>query len=514
RREVVGRDVVLAQHLVPGRRLPVRITRDGREQDVTVLVQKRPEGFGDQCTDLDLWLAPVRVGGQALKSPDGKTFTFYLRKGAKFHDGVKEVTAQDFKYSMERAANPKTESSVAELYLGDIVGVKEVLEGKATEISGIKVLDKYTLQINIDAPKAYFLAKLTYSTAFVVDKANVESDPKNWASHPNATGPFKLKEFKPGERLILERNDNFYRGVAKLAQVRFILSGGTAMAMYENSEIDLTGIGLADLDRVRDPKDPLSKELVTGPPSFDVSYIGFNTRKPPFDDVLVRQAFSLAVDKDLINRNVLSNLEVPAYGILPPGFPGYNADIKGLRYDPQRAKELIAQSKYKSAASFPRIIVTMPGTGGSPRLDLEAIMEMWKQNLGVKVELQQVEWATFLQDLNQRKFQVFALGWVADYPDPHDFLDILFHSKSVINHTGYSNPEVDRLLEEARSEPDVSKRLSLYQKAEETIVNDAPWLLLWFSGDRFVLIKPYVKGYAMVPLIIPRLKEVYIEGKP
>lgn len=460
--------------------------------------------------DTDLRVIPD-IAERWEVSPDGRTYTFYLRRGVKFHNG-REVTAEDFKYSLERAADPKTQSPVADTYLGDIVGVKDKLEGKAKEISGVRVVDRYTLQITIDAPKVYFIAKLTYPTAFVVDREQIERLGKRWTEQPNGTGPFKLKEYKVGERIVLERNPDFYRGPAKVDRVELLLAGGSAMAMYENDEIHVTGVGLADLERVRNPNDPLNKQLVQAPLSFDIYYIGFNVQKPPFDDVKVRQALNHAINKELIATQVLSNLVTPAYGILPPGFPGFNPAIqdKGLKHNPDLAKRLLAESKY--AGNMPRIVLTVPGTGGSAGLDLEVIMDQWKQVLGVEVEVQQVEWATFLQELNRGTLQAFAgLGWSADYPDPQDFLDILFHSKSTQNHTFYSNPEVDRLLEQARVEQDWNKRVELYNKAEEIIVREAAWVPLWYSGERFALIKPYVKGYKLTPMIVPKLKDVWIE---
>ena len=441
-------------------------------------------------------------------SEDGKTYTFYLRDNAKFHDG-RQITAGDFKWSIERSANPDTASPVADTYLNDIIGVEKVLEGEATDISGIKVVDEHTLQIEIDAPKAYFLAKLTYPTAYVLDKENVEAGGRNWADTPNGTGPFKLKEYRIGERIILERNENYYREPPYLESVSMNLAGGQAMAMYENDEIDITGVGLFDLDRVLDPAEELNKELVVAPPDFSISYVGFNASEPPFDDPKFRQALTHAVNKELIATEVLSELVEPAYGILPPGFPGYNPNLTGLEFDSEKARQLLAESKYADAETRPRIVVTVPGTGGTIGLDLEVVIEMWKQELGVEVEIQQVEWATYLQDLNQQKFQAYAgLGWQADYPDPQDFLDILFHTESSLNHGKYSNLELDEVLEEARIEPDVNRRIELYNIAEEMIVQDAPWLPLWYTGERYVLIKDYVEDYRVTPMIVPKLKEI------
>ncbi len=440
----------------------------------------------------------------------GTVYTFNLRKNAKFHDG-KPITAHDVKWSLERAVHPDTASPVADTYLNDIIGVEKALEGETTEIEGVRVIDDHTIEFTIDAPKAYFLAKLTYPTAFVLDRENVEAGGRNWTENPNGTGPFKLAEYRIGERIIVERNENFYRQPAHVDSISMNLAGGQAMAMYENDEIDITGVGLFDLDRVLDPNEDLNKELIIAPPDFSVSYVGFNTSMPPFDDPKFRQALNHAVDKELIATEVLSELVEPAYGILPPGFPGYNENLVGLEYDPEFARQLLAESKYADPDTRPRIEVTVPGTGGTIGLDLEVIIEMWRQELGVEVEIQQVEWATYLEDLNQQRFQAYGgLGWQADYPDPQDFLDILFHTESSINHGAYSNAELDAILEEARTEADLEKRVSLYHQAEKMIVDDAAWLPLWYAGERYVLIKPHVENYRVTPMIIPKLKEIRI----
>ena len=134
---------------------------------------------------------------------------------------------------------------------------------------------------------------------------------------------------------------------------------------------------------------------------------------------------------------------------------------------------------------------------------------MWKQELGVEVEIQQVEWATYLEDLDAKKFQAYAgLGWEADYPDPQDFLDILFHSESSINHGDFKNAEIDAVLEEARVEADINKRIALYHQAEQMIVDAAPWVPMWFTGDRYALVKDYVEGYVMTPMIVPKLRQI------
>ncbi len=445
-------------------------------------------------------------------SPDGTVYTFILRDNIKFHNG-RAVTAQDFKYSIERAADPQTGSHTADTYLGDIKGVKEKLAGQVTEVSGVRVIDDKTIEIELEAPRFYFLAKMTYSTAFVVAKENVESR-GNWFDTPVGTGPFKLAEYKKGERIILERNPDYYLDPAHLYRVNFLLAGGNSMTMYENDEVHITGVGLNDIDRIQDPSSPLNAEFVVSP-SLDVWYVGFNTTKAPFDDPKVRQAFQHGVDRQKIIDVVLKGLVQRADGVLPPGIPGYNPNVKGLGFDPARAKQLLQESKY--AGNLPEITFTIPSSSTTVDPVTEAIVEQWRTNLGIEVKIQQSEWATFLGDIKrnpaqnkENKYQLFELGWSADYPDPQDFIDILFYSKSLDNNGAYSNPQVDQLIETARVEGDHDKRFQLYQQAEQLIVNDAAWIPL-YHGKSYRLVKSSVKGYVRAPMIIPTYRYVSLE---
>jgi oligopeptide transport system substrate-binding protein len=439
-------------------------------------------------------------------SADGTVYTFKL-KDVSFASG-KKVTANDFKYSIERSLDPKTQSTVADLYLLDIVGASDMLKGRARQASGIKVVDPQTLQITIDAPKSYFLSKLTYPTAFVVNQDNVSTG-RAWTQKPDGTGPFKLGQYKEGELLVLERNDNFYGEKAKLQRVNFLLSGGNPVTQYENNEIDISGITLADLDRITDPNGQLSKEKLEYN-RFTIEYFGFNVKKPPFDDPKVRQAFNYAIDKDKVNSVVIRDLGVTAYGILPPGFPGYNDKLQGLKFDPQKAKQLLSESKYSDASKIPPVTLTISGRGAAAPRTTQAILEMLKQNLGVDVKVEQVEYATYLDDLKKKDFQMFESGWIADYVDPEDFLDLLLNSESSNNYGNYSNPEFDRLVIQARTEQDQNKRLQLYQQAEQLAISDAAWIPMWFEKN-YVLVKPYVKGYKPPPLVLPYLAGVSVE---
>ena len=442
---------------------------------------------------------------------DGKTYKFVLRDGLKFSDGT-PLTASDFKWSWERAAAPDTESPIVDEFLGDIVGVQAIIDGEATTADGIVVIDDHTLQVTIDAPKPYFIAKLTYPIAFVVKADNVVSGGENWTDDPIGTGPFVLKQYSIGERMTFAKNPNYWGDPAYLDEVQLLLAGGSAMAMYENDEIDITGIGLADLERVTDPAEEISKDVVDVPPSFRTSYVGFNVEREPFDDVHFRRALNFAVDKELVANAVFSDLVRPATGVIPPGFVGYNPNLEGLEFDVDRAKTELEMSKYADAETRPRIVITLPGTGGSPSLTTEVIADMWRRNLGVDVEIQQVEWATFLQDLHRNRLQAFSLAWQADYPDPHTFVDVLFRTGSSINNTNYSNSEVDDLLRQANVEADPVRRIELYQEAEKMIVEDAAWLPLWWGVEGKVLVKQRVEGLTFPPLSVPIYQYVWIDG--
>tara|TARA_B100001142_G_scaffold330139_1_gene396507 strand:+ start:13381 stop:15012 length:1632 start_codon:yes stop_codon:yes gene_type:complete len=445
---------------------------------------------------------------QSLKvSDDGLVYTFTLRDDIYFHSGRK-VTANDVKWSLERAASPQLNSNTSLSYLRDIVGFIEKRYGQADEISGVKVIDEKTISIEIDFPKAYFLAKLTYPTAFVIDKDQVELNPRNWTRKPNGTGPYKLSEWKLGERIILEANTRYHLGVGNVQVVDYQLSGGSILTRFENGEVDSAGISQNDIDRVRDPSEPLNK-LYRQSNYFQTNYIGMNNAIAPFDDIFVRQAFASAIDIGKITDITYKKMLPQASGILPPGMYGYDASKKVYEYNPELAQELLAKSKYGSAENLPPIVFSDIGAGAEGSTDIQAYIEQWKQNLGVTVQLRQSDFATFLADLDSNKLQIYGIGWIMDYPDPENILDVKFHSKSTENNENYSNAVVDQLLENARSELDTDKRALLYQEAEEIIVKEAPWIPTYFTTSHYVVSKK-IKKWIEPSMIVPKLRFVEI----
>jgi oligopeptide transport system substrate-binding protein len=456
---------------------------------------------------LDENLATVTdIAGSWDVSLDYLTYTFYLRDNVVFQDGRK-VTAADFKYSWERACSPATGSTVASTYLGDIVGVRDVIEGRATEISGVRVINDNTIEVTIDAPKVYFLSKLTYPTAFVVDKDNISAGGE-WWRQPNGTGPFKLKEWQDYTLLVLERNEKFYGEMARLAGVEYHLWSGVPMNLYETGEIDVAEVSVYYIDRVTDPAGPFYDELQITP-ELSFGWLGFNTTRPPFDDANVRRAFTQALDKDRIISLIFRNLVQRADGILPPGIPGYNQDLVGLDYDVDEAIELIKQSPYGDASNLPPITITTSGYGGLVSPVLEAAITQWRDNLGVEVTIRVLEPEWYVYHLKEEKDEMFDMGWVADYPHPEDFLNVLFHTGAESNFAEYSNPAVDAIMEQAGIETDEAVSLELYRQAEQMLVDDAAILPLWF-GENYILVKPYVQGYDLNPLGFAWLNKVSI----
>lgn len=441
-------------------------------------------------------------------------YTFHLNEDAAFHNG-KPVRADDFKWSMERACDFRTGSSTADTYLGDIIGCRQKLRGQADEVEGVQVIDDHTLEITIDSPKAYFLDKLTYPTAYVLDRENVERGGRTWTDNPNGTGPFRMESFDLADGIVLTRNDNYYRDPKpQLERIHFTFGGGSAMIRYENDELGVTPVGLNDLERVTDPTNPLNDDLLVGT-QLAVFYIGFNVNQPPFDDPKIRQAFNLALDKEKIINVVYKETVPVASGIVPPDMPRYsNPDLVALEYDPDKALDMIAESTYGDISELPEITLYTTGAGGSPARITEAIIASYKDVLGVDIAIQQTDWPTFLADISQDEnpYQFYQLGWIADYPDPQNFLDILFHSESRQNHTGFSNPALDSILDEAGVEADPEKRLALYREAEQLIIDESPWVPLYFDLEHW-LVKPWVQGYQITPLIIPKFQYVYISDE-
>ncbi|HET8628324.1 MAG TPA: peptide ABC transporter substrate-binding protein [Thermomicrobiales bacterium] len=458
---------------------------------------------------LDNTLTPVPdLAERIAVSPDGLTYTFTLRAGAVFQDG-RPITADAVKYSLERATDPALAGGHGDqlpgaTYLNDIAGAPDKLAGRAHDLRGVRVVDAHTLTIALDAPKVYFLMKLSHPVASVVDQANVAGGAR-WWQHPNGSGPFRLDSFA-ADKLVLKRFDRFYGGAPTLETVNVLLGSAASepMNLYEGGTIDYTQVPLSSVDRVLVASSPLHAEL-TVTPQLGLTYIGFNVTMPPYDDPSVRRAFLQALDRGKIARVSEEGKVVLAQGIVPPNMPGGPWTGTIPPYDLAAAKADLAASRYGGAPGLPRAQLYTADGGIAVTME-----QVYKRDLGVPLEVIGVDWPQYLQGLSARSYPAFELSWVADYPDPENFLGVLFASDSGENQTGYRNPEVDRLLAEAAVERDPAKRHRLYLQIQQRILDDVVIIPIYHAIE-YTVVKPYVKGLTITPMGILDLDTVWIE---
>jgi peptide/nickel transport system substrate-binding protein/oligopeptide transport system substrate-binding protein len=447
-------------------------------------------------------------------SPDGKTYTFTLRRGVRFTNG-QEVTSTDFKYSFERATNPRLAGAQpptalpAALYLGDIVGVKEKLAGAVTEIRGVQAPDPYTLVLTIDAPKAYFLSKLTSGPAFVVQRANVEKSAA-WTEEPVGTGPYRLLRWQHNQHMVLASNPDYYGGEPQIRTINIYMGANATgqLGQYESADgaLDVAGVSVDDLDRVTDRNNPISRELLSVP-DLSITYLGFNLRQKPFDDPKVREALARAVDRQKIARVMFQSRVRAALGFVPPNLGSYPSPARDDQYNVSRARQLLSESTYRGAENLPRLRLYTAGDSVGPTL-----REVYSQTLGIDVEVIEIEWADFLAGLDKAEYPMFITSWGADYPDPESFLGSLFRSGSPANFSGYRNADVDSALNLAASETDEERRMATYAQVESRVLADYPSVPL-FHSVTYTLVKPYIKGFTITPMGILSLRDVRIEGR-
>lgn len=438
-------------------------------------------------------------------SPDGKVYTFKLRQGVTFHNG-KPFTAHDVKYSWDRACDPDTESDTAETYLGDIVGVAEVISGAETEISGVEVIDDFTLEVTLDEAKAYFPYKLAYVTSWIVDSETID----DIEDAPNGTGPFKMVKHEEEELMILARNENYYRDFVNLEYIVYLIYQGYSIRLYESGDIDMVYVDEELIDRAEDPQDPLfgnvqtTSDLCTYQVTFDVT-------RPPFDELEVREAFTKAIDKDRYNDVVDEGKGVIANGLYPPGLPGFNPDVRSIPFDPDQARAALESSSYGGPEALPEIVLTTAGEGGDLYVSDAILLQMWEEVLGVTIVVEQIDYESYIDEIYAGNHgHIVTDGWCADYPDPENFADFLFHTGVEQNLSGYSNPELDVMLETARSMTDVDARLALYQEIEQIIIDDMPVAFLVHDRPFYLITKPYVSGFKTSLIGVAQLMNVSI----
>lgn len=426
-------------------------------------------------------------------SEDGMTYTFHLKRGVKFHSG-REMTANDVKYSWDRAARPEVLSPTAGDYMVDIVGFDEVKNKESESLAGVRVIDDYTLEVQIKSPKPYWIMYLEYPCYFVVDKESIGVRPMNNIKEAVGTGPYKFSEYRSMQFVDLIRNDDYHGGAPKLSRIRRLIAPDpqTRRQLFEAGEVDWVQLERQD-KRLIDANPKLKERLVVvDRPA--IWYIGMNLNEfPAFRDKRVRQAFAMAIDKDRIIQDGLDGVNLKAEGIIPPGIPGYDPNFRGLQFNPERAKQLLAEAGYPDGRGFPPLKLYFRVDRHDPKIVAQMVQQDLLKNLNIKVELNAMEWGALLKLRSDGKLPFFHLRWHADYPDPQNFLSFMLHSQAGQNNLGYANPEFDRLCDEADVMMDHDMRMEYYRRAEAIVVDDAIWIPIYFQRD-LELLSPTVKN--------------------
>jgi oligopeptide transport system substrate-binding protein len=427
-------------------------------------------------------------------SQDGRTWTFTLRRGVKFHHG-REVAAHDVVYSLTRLLDPKRPGPVTELFQ-HIQGAEDFMHGKTEHVRGLKAVDRYTFQMVLEEPVAPILAALGLPNAAIVPQEEVERSVDRFGHAPVGAGPFKFVRWVPNQEVVLEANDDYYEGRPFLDAVVFkIFVGGKleeTFAEFLKGNLEEIIIPGGKTEEVRtDPQYRPYHRFRKAMLSF--LYIGFNTQLKPFDDKRVRQAFNYAVNKEAIVREITKRGALTAIGALPPGMPGYDSDLKGYYYHPEKAKQLMAEAGYPNGAGFPVVQLWSVHQAETTKAELAAYQK-YLAELGVKVEIHYApDWPAYKAMLQQGKLPMFRLVRYADIPDADNFLAPMLHSASPTNYTFYRNPVVDRLLEEARRDVNDVQRIALYREVERIVMDDAPWIAQNYHVFEH-LYQPYVQG--------------------
>ena len=454
--------------------------------------------------DSNLNVQPAGAESWDIKD-GGKTFIFHIRKGLKFANGD-PVTADDFAYSLNRAFSPDFANGNAGYYLSNIVGSTDVTEAKAKTVAGVKVIDPQTLEIDLQIPSVYFLYQLTFPASFVVSKKAVEANPTGWTDTAFGTGAFMVKEWKHNESVTLVPNPNYWLGKPQLQEIDlpFIQDPATALKLYQTGELDIMGTYNFPTDQISAvSSNPEFKQVN----QFFVAYIGFNNAKPPFNDVRVRQAFAKAVDKTTLINKVLEAAVVQADTIIPPGMPGFNqAATKIQAFNTDEAKKLLADAGFADGKGFPKVALSINNQDPNYARIAAALQQMWKETLGVNVDINTEELAKFNDDLtatankptDAAAFNFYISVWGADYPDPQNFVSQQLRTGVGNNNGHYSNAEFDKAVDQADVEVDQAKRLTLYQQAETIALTEVGWLPLYY-GKANLLIRATVNGLVVTP---------------
>jgi oligopeptide transport system substrate-binding protein len=445
-------------------------------------------------------------------SRDHRTYTFYLRDGLRFSDGD-PITAADFLFSITRSLGSTLRSSVAPTYLFDIVGAKQVYTGKAKRVVGLRVVDNNrAIQITVRWPVPYFLTELAYPISYVLDRKAIAKfgppDNTGWYASPVSSGPFHLKSMDPGSKLVLQRNPYYAGPQPNVRTISISLQplSGSGLQLYQwvSRNLDVSNLPAYDAPLLHQPG-------VQSTPMLAIAGIYMRLTSAPFDNVHVRRALTLALNRKTVVARQMGPWVTPFTGYVPPGESGYDSTLPVLPYNPALAARELALAGYPGGKGFPPITLYYGVDPNSPNqtvaLAIEhligAISKSWKRVLKITVATHELKITNLVTYAQTNSLPIYVSGWTADYPDAHDWLSEQWETHALNNNVGYSNKRFDDAVMSADVTWRAERRARLYNEAQQMLVNDAAWIPLYIP-HRLVYIRPsvnnlYLTGYGVIP---------------
>jgi oligopeptide transport system substrate-binding protein len=440
-------------------------------------------------------------------SDDGLVYTFYLKKGVLFHSG-RELVAEDFVYSWTRVALKDTASYLA-YHLDPILGFAECQEGTADTLAGVKALDDYTLEVTLSYPYADFINTLGHSVFYPIAREDIEKYGDAYGENINGTGPFKFVKWEHDQYIDLVRNDDYYGNKAYLDEVRYVIMAdeNTAFLEFQAGNLEFTMIPLGQIESTL--ADPSLKDGVIIKPLQALYYYGMNVDTEPFkDNLALREAINYILDREYICNSINEGVPSPATGFVPPGIIGFAENAMDFRFDMEKAAQKLEEAGYPNGEGLPTL--KLGYNIGAGHEQIAEAFQLDAKEIGINIEIEGYEWGTMLEKAQSGEINFYRLGWLADYPTMDNFLYPLFHSKSADNYAGYVNPDVDKMLEEARQTMNQEERIAKYREIEKKILREAIFAPIYYYGMRRI-VQPYVKGFVIDSTESYDLSKVYLE---
>lgn len=464
-----------------------------RSSDTTsaLITANLMEGLTEyDLNDKDLKLIPA-LAEKWEASDNARKWKFTLRQNVKWSDGA-PFTAQHVVDGWKRLLSRETASEYAYFLFG-IKNAKPYNEGKMSwDEVGVKITGPNEITVELEKSMSYFPYLLTHHSTFPIRLDAVKKGGEQWTEPENIVtlGPFKLKVWQHDRLIVLERNEYYYGEKPQIKNVAayMIQEQATAINLFDSGKLDsVHDLPSVELRRLRTRKEFRETSRLS------IYYYGFNVKKPPLDNPLVRKAIAMAIDRQQLVQ-MLAGGQLPLTGWIPSGMFGYEAD-RGLTFDPEKARELLKQAGFGPGSKLPKIEIKFNTNEDHQRI-AENIQAQLKQNLGIEVELKNEEWKVYLNSLKSKTQQIFRLGWQADYPDPDNFMSVML-SYSENNHTNWKNAKYDELVNKAAGSLDREERQRLYSEAQKLLVEEEVPAVPLYSTVKHVLVNERVENYPL-----------------